>query len=113
MMFVPKLEERSNQRLNPFQGSLRSSTKASRLITGSNPTGEQCLMGITTGSMEEKDGTSATRMERARQALDVLAGADDSITGRFARFDDRELVTILTFSESVEHKKTYQMTLYG
>ncbi|HEY6236377.1 MAG TPA: VWA domain-containing protein [Candidatus Elarobacter sp.] len=63
-----------------------------------------------TGSMESKDGTSKTRIERVQDALGVLTGSDDSLTGQFARFNNRERITILTFSEQVEIDKTFQMT---
>ena len=62
-----------------------------------------------TGSMESEDGTGKTRIERVRAALDVLAGGDDTLTGEFARFNDREKITIITFSQSVEIDKTFQM----
>jgi Ca-activated chloride channel family protein len=63
-----------------------------------------------TGSMESKDGTPKTRIERVQDALAVLTGGDDSLTGQFARFNNRERITILTFSETVEVDKTFQMT---
>jgi Ca-activated chloride channel family protein len=62
-----------------------------------------------TGSMEGKDGTGKTRIQRVQEALGVLAGADDSLTGQFARFNNRERITILTFSEVVEVDKTFEM----
>ncbi|HEX3464337.1 MAG TPA: VWA domain-containing protein [Candidatus Elarobacter sp.] len=62
-----------------------------------------------TGSMQETDGTGKSRIERVRDALYVLAGGDDSLTGQFARFADREKVTILTFSKSVEIDQTFDM----
>jgi Ca-activated chloride channel family protein len=62
-----------------------------------------------TGSMDNQDGTGKTRIERVQAALDVLAGGDDTLTGQFARFNDRERITIITFSQSVEIDKTFQM----
>jgi len=63
-----------------------------------------------TGSMDSKDNTGKSRIERVQEALGVLAGGDDSLTGQFARFNNRERITILTFSEQVEIDKTFQMT---
>ena len=66
-----------------------------------------------TGSMENEDGTGKSRIQRVRDALYVLAGADNSLTGKFARFDNREKITIMTFSESVEIDKTFEMSRPG
>jgi Ca-activated chloride channel family protein len=63
-----------------------------------------------TGSMDSKDGTSKTRIERMQDALGVLTGDDDSLTGQFARFNNRERITIITFSEQVEIDQTFDMT---
>jgi Ca-activated chloride channel homolog len=63
----------------------------------------------TTGSMQSQDGTGKSRIERVQTALGVLAGDDPSLTGQFARFNDRERITIMTFSEQVEKDKTFQM----
>ena len=63
-----------------------------------------------TGSMENEDGTGKSRIQRVREALDVLAGVDDSLTGQFARFVDREKITIITFSQTPEIDRTFQMT---
>jgi Ca-activated chloride channel family protein len=62
-----------------------------------------------TGSMDSTDGTDQTRIQRVQEALNVLTGGDNSITGRFARFDDRERITIITFSEHVEQDRTFEM----
>lgn len=62
-----------------------------------------------TGSMQSRDGTDETRIARVQDALNVLAGDDSSLTGRFARFNDRERVTIMTFSEDVERNETFEM----
>ena len=62
-----------------------------------------------TGSMDNDDGTTKTRIERMRDALDVLAGADDTLTGQFARFNNRERITLITFSVSPEIDRTFEM----
>jgi Ca-activated chloride channel family protein len=49
----------------------------------------------TSGSME------GDRIEGVRSALDTLAGSDTSLTGKFARFDDRERITLISFSSHV------------
>ncbi len=48
------------------------------------------------GSMEGE------RIAALRAALDALAGGDDSLTGRFARFQNRERITLIPFSSGVE-----------
>jgi Ca-activated chloride channel homolog len=63
-----------------------------------------------TGSMDNDDGTGKSRIDRVREALGVLTGADSSLTGQYARFNDRERVTIITFSEHPEIDQTFQMT---
>jgi Ca-activated chloride channel family protein len=49
----------------------------------------------TSGSMEGE------RLEGVQRALDTLAGSDSSITGRFARFQNRERITLISFSDDV------------
>jgi len=49
----------------------------------------------TSGSME------GDRLDGVKGALGVLAGSDDSLTGRFARFENREHITLISFSDSV------------
>jgi Ca-activated chloride channel homolog len=63
-----------------------------------------------TGSMDNEDGTGKSRIQRVQEALGVLAGGDDSLTGQFARFADREKITILTFSQQVELDRSFEMT---
>ena len=63
-----------------------------------------------TGSMTNEDGTGESRIRRVQDALGVLTGSDTSLTGRFARFEDRERVTIITFSETPEIDETFTMT---
>jgi Ca-activated chloride channel family protein len=63
-----------------------------------------------TGSMENEDGTGKTRVQRVRDALGVLTGGDDTLTGQYARFADRERVTIITFSVHPEIDRTFVMT---
>ncbi|MFZ5483850.1 MAG: substrate-binding domain-containing protein [Pseudomonadota bacterium] len=48
------------------------------------------------GSME------GDRLDGLRTALNSLSGADDSLTGRFARFQNRERITLIPFSSGVE-----------
>ena len=62
-----------------------------------------------TGSMSETDGTDKQRIQRVRDGLYVLTGSDLSTTGKFAKFDNREKITIETFSEQPEIVKTFTM----
>ncbi|HEV3142116.1 MAG TPA: VWA domain-containing protein, partial [Vicinamibacterales bacterium] len=62
-----------------------------------------------TGSMDNEDGTGKSRIERVREAVDVLAGSDGSLTGQFARFNNRERITIITFSVHPEIDRTFEM----
>jgi Ca-activated chloride channel homolog len=49
----------------------------------------------TSGSMD------GARLDGVRAALNTLAGGDPSLTGRFARFEDREKITLISFSDDV------------
>jgi Ca-activated chloride channel family protein len=49
----------------------------------------------TSGSMQ------GDRIDGVRAALRTLAGGDTSLTGRFARFQDREKITLISFSDDV------------
>lgn len=55
------------------------------------------------GSME------GSRIESVRSAFDVLAGQDQTLTGRFARFDDREHISIITFNDRVRDRAEFTM----
>jgi len=57
----------------------------------------------TSGSME------GSRLASVRAALGILAGTDDSATGAFARFEDRELITLISFSESPQAPVNFAM----
>jgi len=53
------------------------------------------------GSME------GDRLNAVKKTFDNLTGADQTITGRFARFRQREEITILPFSSSVSDDRTF------
>ena len=56
------------------------------------------------GSME------GDRLNGVKKTFDNLTGADQSITGRFARFRSREEITVIPFSSSVADDKTFTIT---
>ena len=56
----------------------------------------------TSGSMGDQG-----RIEALRGALSGLAGADESLVGRFRRFRGREEVTLLTFNDTPRSPRTY------
>lgn len=57
------------------------------------------------GSME------GSRLFDLQQALLNLTGLDTSITGQFARFRDRERITLITFSEFVQDERSFEIEL--
>ncbi|HXY73517.1 MAG TPA: VWA domain-containing protein [Actinomycetota bacterium] len=48
-----------------------------------------------------------TRINALKKAMDGLAGVDNSVTGIFSQFRNREDVTIITFSSSVEGDRDF------
>ncbi|ADP80254.1 vWA domain-containing protein [Pseudofrankia inefficax] len=58
----------------------------------------------TSGSME------GPRLAALQQALTGLTGADDSLSGRFARFRAREQVTIITFNDKVTATRQFTVS---
>jgi Ca-activated chloride channel family protein len=50
------------------------------------------------------------RLGQVQVALNVLAGDDSSLTGRFARFQNRELVSFVTFSSDVNGGENFALT---
>ncbi len=54
----------------------------------------------TSGSMD------GARIEALKKSIKNLAGTDTSLTGRFARFQTRERVTIITFNDTVSVPET-------
>lgn len=53
------------------------------------------------GSME------GDRLERLKQAIDGLTGADNSFSGHFTRFNPREKITLVVFSSDVVDTRTF------
>jgi Ca-activated chloride channel family protein len=53
---------------------------------------------------------SGRRLDQLKQAMLGLSGADASISGRFARFRDREQITLIPFNHVVEQPKPFRMT---
>ncbi|MFP3637700.1 VWA domain-containing protein [Paraburkholderia sp. SIMBA_054] len=58
----------------------------------------------TSGSMAENGG-----IQQLRSALLNLGGQDTSITGRYARFRQREKVTVIEFASGIKSETTYSM----
>ena len=56
------------------------------------------------GSMEGE------RLEQLQTALRNLSGLDESLTGQFARFSDRERLTFVTFSSGVDDVREFSIT---
>jgi len=49
------------------------------------------------------------RLDQLQRALYTLAGDDSSLTGRFAQFQPREVVSVLTFSDHIEDRKEFDL----
>jgi Ca-activated chloride channel family protein len=49
------------------------------------------------------------RLAGLQRALYTLAGQDKSVTGQFARFQNREKITLITFNGDVHEPVTYEM----
>jgi Ca-activated chloride channel homolog len=52
-----------------------------------------------------------SRLRQLKKAMDVLTGTDSSLTGQFARFRDRERITIITFSEQVQEMSEFSVDI--
>lgn len=57
----------------------------------------------TSGSME------GDRINAVKRAFHILTGSQDTLTGRFARFDDREKITIIDFASDVKDTHDFEM----
>jgi len=55
------------------------------------------------GSMEGE------RLQDLKQALKNLTGVDTTLTGRFARFRNREKITLITFNDTVQNIETFDI----
>jgi len=84
----PATEQVADQLLAAYLDSYRRPTRAIYVLD-------------TSGSME------GARLAALRQALVGLTGADDSLSGRFARFRAREQVTIITFNAKVTATRSF------
>jgi Ca-activated chloride channel family protein len=51
------------------------------------------------------------RLSQLKQAMNNLTGADTSLTGQFARFRDRERITMLPFSGQVQDVRDFEVDL--
>lgn len=58
----------------------------------------------TSGSMGTNGG-----IEQLRAALQNLTGTDNSVTGRFARFRQREKVTVIEFASNIKSQENFSM----
>ena len=70
----------------------------------SNPTHSYFVLDVS-GSMKGE------RLDSLKSSLVVLTGTDQSLTGQFARFRDREHVTLITFSSQVQDQQTFEINL--
>jgi Ca-activated chloride channel family protein len=61
----------------------------------------------TSGSMD------GSRIDSLKRALLNLAGADTSVTGRFASFHNRESITMVLFSSRVYDQRSFQLSDTG
>ncbi len=52
---------------------------------------------------------AGARLRELQLAINTLAGDDSSLTGRFARFQPRERVTVLTFSDQVSDRQEFDL----
>ena len=50
-----------------------------------------------------------SRLDQLKSAMGTLTGGDSSLTGRFARFQERERVTLIPFSNQVNPEPTVEM----
>lgn len=50
------------------------------------------------------------RLEQLKQAMRNLAGEDTSLTGRFALFQNREKVSVITFAEKIRSSSSFDLT---
>ena len=49
------------------------------------------------------------RLDQLQRAIYTLAGDDSSLTGRFAQFQPREVVSVLTFSDRIQDRKEFDL----
>jgi Ca-activated chloride channel family protein len=88
----------------PFPGNLNTINAILRSYLNNNRVPPHSFFVLdTSGSME------GDRLDGLVHALDTLAGDDPSITGRFARFENREKITIFTFNSSVSQPVNFEM----
>lgn len=57
----------------------------------------------TSGSMEGE------RLNAVKSAFHILTGSENTLTARFARFDDREQITIIPFAQDVKDRRDFVM----
>jgi Ca-activated chloride channel homolog len=57
----------------------------------------------TSGSME------GSRLESVKSAFHILTGSQNTLTARFARFDDREEITVIPFAANVKDRRDFIM----
>lgn len=89
----------------PFPGSLEViDALLNRFLSDIRNPGTAFFVVDTSGSMSSGN---PSRMEMARTALLGLLGDDTSTTGRFARFQPREHIHLLRFSDRVERTQSY------
>src|SRR4029077_13681490 len=63
----------------------------------------------TTYVLDLSGSMQGSRLDSVKRTFANLTGADTSVTGRFARFRQREHVTIITFSSQVEDTREFDI----
>jgi Ca-activated chloride channel homolog len=88
----------------PFPGSISTINEILRSYLNNNRIPPHSFFVLdTSGSMEGE------RISGLQHALDTLAGDDPSITGQFAKFENREKITIFTFNSTVSQPINFEM----
>ncbi len=72
---------------------------------------EQIKPSTTYYALDVSGSMAGERLDELQQAMDNLTGADTSLTGQFARFRNREKITIMPFNSSVLDEAQFEVMI--
>jgi Ca-activated chloride channel homolog len=70
---------------------------------------EQIIPSHTFYVLDVSGSMRGDRMESLKNAMDNLTGMDTSLTGQFARFRDREKITMITFNHQIVNQAEFEI----
>jgi Ca-activated chloride channel family protein len=97
----------ANTLIRTFKNKIRRPANAIYVLDTSGSMGDPVKNTAATGASGAR--SPPAKLDELKDALDALAGADPSISGKLSKFNAREGVTLLPFSDTPEPPRTFTL----